>query len=76
MFVVPRIKNGLKRKISLILKVVIPNAYSEDHLPENYLGNLLEMLQILRLNVRSIEPDSRRMKFRTCFPTYMATDAS
>lgn len=52
------------------------NAYSEDHLPENCLGNLLKMLQIPRLNARSIEPDSRRMKFITCFPTYMATEAS
>lgn len=32
----------------------------EDHLPENYLRNLLEMLPIPGLYARSTEPDSSR----------------
>lgn len=76
MFVVPRIKHCMKRKTSLILQAVISSACTEDHLPENYLGNLLEMLPIPGLYARSTEPDSRGMKFRTCFTTYIVTDAS
>lgn len=62
MFVVARIKNGLKRKISLILKVVILSAGSEDPLPGDYLGRLLEMQQTPRPCARSAEPDSREWK--------------
>lgn len=76
MFVIPRIKHGMKRKISLILKAVILSACSENHLPENYLWSLLEMLLIPGLSARSTEPESREMKFRTCFTTYIVTDAS
>lgn len=42
----------------------------EDHLPENYLRNLLEMLPIPGLYARSTEPDSRGMKFGNCFTTH------
>ena len=60
MFVVPRIKNDLKKKkTSLILKVVILSACSEDQSPEDCLGPSLEMRQTPRLCARSTEPDSR-----------------